>query len=60
MNLYVKKLTSLNPDRHKKMELWKAISQYEDYIRNYVTAPYTSNKSNVDFKSFKEWLKTEI
>jgi hypothetical protein len=50
----VKKICSLNPTKFKKMNLKKASDKYADYINYFVT------KKDYSFKTFTEWLNSEI
>lgn len=62
MNLYLKKLVSLNPKRHEFIELSRAIERYGHYILA-VEAWRRSGKAlpaERKAKSFEAWLKTEI
>lgn len=53
MQVYVKKIWSQNPTKRKCVEIGKAVKQYEEYIQACLIC-------SLSFKSFKEWLKTEI
>jgi len=54
MKIYVKKIWSWNPKRMKLITLNKALRLYDVYL------DYFRNRKDNDFKSFKEWLSTEI
>jgi len=53
INLYVKKLWSLDPDEYKYIPLDMAIMYYSRYL-------YTAHATRRNIKSFEEWLDTEI
>lgn len=56
MKLYVKKLCSLNPTRYEFITFNNAIKLYKRYVHDVVGSVYET----IYFKSFDEWLKTEI
>lgn len=56
INLKVKKLVSLNPDKYEMVDMEKAINNYGDYCHYYGHADIINPK----MKSFQEWLETEI
>lgn len=51
MQLYVKKVWSLNPTQYEYLSIEKALIKYDDYIVAML---------GQEAKSFKKWLKTEI
>lgn len=51
MQLYVKKLTSLNPRKYKFIALSNAVRGYTAYASNY---------TGIRLKDFTNWLNTEI
>jgi hypothetical protein len=51
MQLYVKKLTSLNPRKYKFISLSNAVRGYTDYAKEY---------KGIKLKDFTNWLNTEI
>ena len=55
LNLLVKKIVSLDPDRFDYIEVGEAIRGYKSYIASVVKSPYAN-----EAKGFTEWLGTEI
>jgi len=54
IKIYVNKLISLNPDKYKQKDFYKMLNDYSWYCVN-------CGKNNIiGFKTFEEWLKTEI
>jgi hypothetical protein len=54
MKLYVKKLWSLCPDKYKYITLEKGLIGYKNYLKQ------EPNKYTTKYKSFEDWLATEI
>lgn len=53
-NILVKKIWSLNPTKYKKISLEEASAVYGIYISYFI------KRSDLNFKSFVEWLESEI
>lgn len=61
MTFYVKKIWSLNPSLYKYISIKKAIKLYEDYLKSCaISIKRNKYKYKFTFKSFKDWLVTEI
>ena len=70
MKLYVKKIWTLNPTGYKYVPLEKALTQYDEWLKNLVKLYNYQNYKHHKIrykefiktppKSFEEWLKTEI
>jgi hypothetical protein len=57
MKLYVKKITSVTPDKYHYVLFNNAIKEYHYYIFNCIRSKYYSKGS---VKNFIDWLETEI
>lgn len=53
--IYVKKIWSLNPTKYKFILLFEALKKYDEYLANFKKPEHSS-----DWKSFEDWLTTEI
>lgn len=60
MDIYVKKLTSLNPDEYHYIRIAEALKLYDTYLLCWIKAFKNGRLQNEDPKSFEEWLGTEI
>lgn len=56
--LKVKKLYSMNPFRYKMMTLADASDEYAEYLANVLNN--ATSKDKIVFKTFTNWLETEI
>jgi len=69
--MFVKKLWSMEPKEYKKLTLKNAGEQYLEYIASHFEPQYMYGPERIekvvegkfrelDIKTFKEWLETEI
>lgn len=59
MNLYIKKIWSLNPTLYKFIKYEKAIDSYSEWL-DVVIQSQNFLKPDTHIKTFEEWCKTEI
>ena len=59
MKYYIKKLWSLNPDKHKFITLEAGQRQYNEYVKSWVQSKIQLG-GTYPLKSFEEWAETEI
>ena len=60
-NLFVTKLTSLNPDEYEFMGLTTAIAKYGKYCAMFARSRYNLDDTNLkSMKNFDDWCLTEI
>lgn len=57
-----KKLVSLNPKKWEMINTNKAVADYTRYLKLFVNDKYWggAERSLLEAKTFKEWLRTEI
>ncbi|MFA5790709.1 MAG: hypothetical protein WC976_06585 [Caldisericia bacterium] len=55
--VYVKKIWSLNPTKHKFIPLPEALKKYDEYLTVFVESRV---RDLTEWKSFEDWLATEI
>jgi hypothetical protein len=61
MELYVKKLVSLNPQKYEFWEIQKANIKYLEYFAVILKKSFDIGKNkHIKAKTFEEWLKSEI
>lgn len=60
VEMYVKKIWSLSPDEYMFITLKEATARYEQYIQSWDKANKERPESKLYFKTFEEWLDTEI
>ena len=54
MNVFVKKIWSLNPDKYKFMRVETALEHYARYIKSCVDSGHNT------WRTFDNWLRFEI
>jgi len=59
IEVYVKKLSSLNPDAYRLILISEALALYDKYLRAW-SDEIEKRGSKIELKSLKRWLETEI